>query len=175
MAEGFFAPTAFIKNLVETMGFRERRPSQHVSDIHISFLDLSRLKLELGVFVPFVASTALSRTTDVDPEELRVLINQAIATSKQELGLQVFLVDTNLKHIPSDLAEELHSRGIAVLDRRTMAEIWSTYIVIAYWGFTWISDELGREITHNLEEILPPDYRDRLALIRRDVAVENSR
>jgi hypothetical protein len=45
----------------------------------------------------------------------------------------------------------------------------STYIVLAYWGLTWISDELGREITHNLEEILPPDYRDRLGLIRREI------
>lgn len=50
-----------------------------------------------------------------------------------------------------------------------------TYLLLAYWGLKWVMDELGREITHNLEEALPPDYRDRLGVIRREAAAENLR
>jgi hypothetical protein len=44
----------------------------------------------------------------------------------------------------------------------------SAYLVFAYRGLERISHELGREITRNLEEFLPPAYRERLAFIRRE-------
>jgi hypothetical protein len=44
----------------------------------------------------------------------------------------------------------------------------SLYLVLVYLGMKWIAHDLGREITQNLEELLPQEYRNRLDIIRRE-------
>jgi hypothetical protein len=44
----------------------------------------------------------------------------------------------------------------------------SAYLVLAYRGLERIAHQLGQEITRNLEEVLPPAYRERLAFVRRE-------
>jgi hypothetical protein len=45
--------------------------------------------------------------------------------------------------------------------------IWVVYLLLAHRGLRKATAELGRHISNGLEELLPPEYRDRLTLLRR--------
>lgn len=126
MSSQFQPPGAFITHLIKS-GFRRHGPVVTVDDFEIHYLDLTSLKLDVGILVPFLISKRLSGHTIIKPEQLAEVLNDLDAVTKSlQRKLCILTVGGKLMELGQSTIDDLRVLNVAVIDGSTIETVCAT-------------------------------------------------
>jgi CHAT domain-containing protein len=122
----FTPPGAFVTHLIKN-GFKRYGPVETVGDFEIHNLDLTSLKLDVGILTPFLIWKPLSGHGVVQSEQLAaVLLGLHSLTEVRQKKCFVLTIGGKLIRIDPPILEEFGLLGVAIMDRATMDEAMGT-------------------------------------------------
>lgn len=122
----FQPPGAFITHLIKC-GFKRHGPVTNIEEFETHHLDLTSLKLDVGITAPVLISKRLSNRPVVNSDELAEIVP---SLDKLTLSLQkklaVLVLGGRLMELEPQIADDLRLLGVALIDRATIEAVCST-------------------------------------------------
>lgn len=124
---GFIPPGTFISHLQQKCGFKKHGPVTNFNDFEIHNLDLTSLKLDVGLLTPLLVSKQLANRAIVTSEHLRPMLPdlENVAQSLTNKFV-VLIVGGKLLRLDERIVKDLGLSGIAIIDRATIETVCST-------------------------------------------------
>lgn len=119
----FRPPGAFIKHL-EQFGLMRHRGVTEDSAFETHYVDLTPMKLNVGVFSPFLVPKALSGHAAVQVEQIEQMLPELQTRARATDDIVVLALGGRLQRLPDRLVERIGKHGIAVIDRSVMDSIY---------------------------------------------------
>jgi len=113
----------FIQHLIN-QGFSRHRPVAHFDDFEVSELDLTRLKLNVGWFVPFIVPRHLASADDITSTQISKFWRDVERHLRGHQKIKIIVVDGYAhlsEHDPSRV--EFEEKGVVIWDKRVMRTI----------------------------------------------------
>lgn len=142
------APGAFITQLMKS-GFKRHGPVTSDEDFETHHLDLTSLKLDVGVLAPFLIPKKLAGHSIIKAEQLsEILPDLDKATRSLQKKLAVLTVGGKLMRLDKQVMDDLGVLGVAIIDRSTIDAVAATddWAARAKIISTVLVQFLGREI-----------------------------
>ncbi|MDT5062664.1 MAG: hypothetical protein QOH63_3123 [Acidobacteriota bacterium] len=114
---GFIPPGTFISHL-QKCGFKKHGPVTNVNDFEVHNLDLTSLKLDMGLLTPLLTSKQLASRAVVTSDHLGPLLPELeVVAQSLPNKFVVLVVGGKLLQIEKGIIEDLGLNGIAIIDR----------------------------------------------------------